>query len=269
MVLSLHISFWVSKHFTFKDNFFFIFIIEYLLNSPLSFVWVFLLILVKFASSFYSSKVFHTSFNWNYFHWRISDSKSLCPSRTLQSILVVLNSAVVWMNLILPLISNFSILLSKLLGTVLSVSTIISYPFYLHVAQFVRGFFCSLERFKYFIYHFIFFCLLQHNIHLLFFCISSIFASKWVNLRALFWAAIILLGFYEYKSMTPEHSKIFAQDLLAWMTSSTACRSQILGEVNCNHGFTFLTDYAQLTLVCCTVNKINNSKSQQFTHCSL
>ena len=57
----------------------------------------------QFHSYFHSMQDFHTSFNW-----RLSNSKSFHVSKTLLSILVDFNSAMVWMALILPLISNFS-----------------------------------------------------------------------------------------------------------------------------------------------------------------
>ena len=60
---------------------------------------------------------FHTNFNWWYF---TCDSKSAQASRTLLSILVDLNTAVVWLILILPLISDSTCVLSKLLGPVSS-----------------------------------------------------------------------------------------------------------------------------------------------------
>ena len=45
------------------------------------------------------------------FHWSLSDSKSPQVSRTLLSILAVLNNAVVWMVSTRPLISKSSITL--------------------------------------------------------------------------------------------------------------------------------------------------------------
>ena len=50
-------------------------------------------------------------------HWILIDSKSLQVSRTLLSILADHNNAEVWMVSILPLIFNFSSLLSKPLRT--------------------------------------------------------------------------------------------------------------------------------------------------------
>ena len=52
------------------------------------------------------------------FHWGLSDSKSLQVTRTLLSILADLKTSVVWMVSIRPLISNYSNLFAKLLGTV-------------------------------------------------------------------------------------------------------------------------------------------------------
>ena len=53
---------------------------------------------------FHSMQVFHVSFDWS-----LSNSKSSQLSRTRLSILTDLNSAIVWMVLILPLNSNFPI----------------------------------------------------------------------------------------------------------------------------------------------------------------
>ena len=66
------------------------------------------------------------------FHRSLSDSKSPWVSRTLLSILANLSNAVTCIILILILISNSSILLSKPLGTVPSAPTTVGITFIFH-----------------------------------------------------------------------------------------------------------------------------------------
>ena len=71
------------------------------------------------------------------FHWKLSDSKSPQVSRTLLSILVDLNSTVIWIVSILPLISNSSSYLFKPILIDITVSLIF------------HSFLNSLDRSKY------------------------------------------------------------------------------------------------------------------------
>ena len=70
--------------------------------------------------------------------WNLNDSKSPQITRNLLSILANLNNAVVRIVSILSLIPNFSNLFSKLLGTVLRVSTIIGITFTLLYQSFFQ-----------------------------------------------------------------------------------------------------------------------------------
>ena len=56
-------------------------------------------------------QVFHTGFNWRFFHGSLSDSKSPQVSRTLFSKQADLNNAVVYITSILPLIFNIPLVL--------------------------------------------------------------------------------------------------------------------------------------------------------------
>ena len=79
------------------------------------------------------------------FHWRLSDSKSLQVSRTLLSILTVLNNAVVWMVSTRTLTSKSSSPFSNPLVTVrktpITIGIIVTFMFY--------RFFNSLARSRY------------------------------------------------------------------------------------------------------------------------
>ena len=79
------------------------------------------------------------------FHWSLSDSKFPQVSRTLFSILAVLNNVVVWMISTCPLISKSSSLFNNPLVTVLkapiAIGIIVTFMFY--------SFFYSLARSKY------------------------------------------------------------------------------------------------------------------------
>ena len=77
------------------------------------------------------------------FYWILSDTKSPQVSRTLLSILVDLNSLVVWMVLLIPVITNSSSLFSEPLQTNPSAPNIIGITSNL-------TFFISLTRSKYF-----------------------------------------------------------------------------------------------------------------------
>ena len=66
------------------------------------------------------------------FQWNLRDSKSRQVSMTLHSILAVLNSSMVLMVPILPLVSNSSGLFSKPLGTVPSAPPTITITFMFH-----------------------------------------------------------------------------------------------------------------------------------------
>ena len=66
-----------------------------------SFLVLFFIIII------YSLRVFHISVNW-WSHWSLSDNKSRQVSRTLLSILVVLNNVVVWMVSIRPISKSSS-----------------------------------------------------------------------------------------------------------------------------------------------------------------
>ena len=90
-----------------KLNFFFPFLNYDWYGKPLNIV--FLLSLKLFAFTIiYSLRVFHISVSWWSFHWNLSDSKSPQVSRTLLSILTVLNNAIVWMVSIRPPASKSS-----------------------------------------------------------------------------------------------------------------------------------------------------------------
>ena len=71
-------------------------------------IWVLLIPLQKYESTFslmLTANFLH-QFQLVVFHWSLSYSKSSQDSRTLLNILADLNSAVIWMVSILPLISN-------------------------------------------------------------------------------------------------------------------------------------------------------------------
>ena len=67
-------------------------------------------------------KVFHNSVSRWFFHWSLSDSKSLQVSRTFLSILVELNKAVVWIVSTCPLILKSSSSFTNSFGSVASAS---------------------------------------------------------------------------------------------------------------------------------------------------
>ena len=72
------------------------------------------------------------------FHWSLSDSKSPQVSRTLLSILAVLNNAVVWMVSTRPPTSKSSSPFSNPLVTVLNATNYNWYNCHLHVPQFFQ-----------------------------------------------------------------------------------------------------------------------------------
>ena len=83
---------------------------------------------------YYSLRVFHISFSGWFFHWSLSDSESPRVSRTLLSILAVLNSAVVWMVLTHPKTSKSSNPLNNPFATVpkalIAIGTIVTFMFH-------------------------------------------------------------------------------------------------------------------------------------------
>ena len=79
------------------------------------------------------------------FHWSLSENKSLQVSRTLLSILVVLNNAVVWMVSIRPPTSKSSSLISNPLVTVPNAPITIG----IIVTCMFHSFFNSLARSRY------------------------------------------------------------------------------------------------------------------------
>ena len=91
------------------------------------------------------------------FPWRPSDCKPPHVSRTLLSILVDLNSAVVWMNSILFVISSSSSLLVRPLRTVPKATTTTG----INVTIMFHSFFSSVTRPKYWsiFFHFLLFSL--------------------------------------------------------------------------------------------------------------
>ena len=106
------------------------------------FCWDFYIIIIIIITPFW---VFHTSISWWFFHWSLSDSKSLQVSSTLLSILTDLNNAVVWMVSIRLLISKSSNPCTNLLVTVprapITIGITIIFMFH--------SFFNSLARLKY------------------------------------------------------------------------------------------------------------------------
>ena len=107
------------------------------------YIYIYIYIYIKNGISEESS-----NFRLRWFSLNLSDSKSLKISRTLLSILSILlnlNSAVVWMILILPLIFNSLNLFSRSLGSIPSGFTaiVITIPFKFYC------FFSSLARSKY------------------------------------------------------------------------------------------------------------------------
>ena len=62
-------------------------------SSELTFIIIIIIIIIII----YSLRVFHISVIWWSFNWRLNDSKTPQVSRTLLSILAVLNNAAVWM----------------------------------------------------------------------------------------------------------------------------------------------------------------------------
>ena len=84
------------------------------------------------------------------FHWSVIDSKSPQVSRTLLSILAVLNNAVVWMVFTRPPTSNSSSPFSNPFVTVpnapITIGTIVTFIF--------RSFFNSLDRSRYLFFFF-------------------------------------------------------------------------------------------------------------------
>ena len=87
-----------------------------------------------FVIIIYSFRVFHIIVSWWFFHWSLSDSKSPQVSRTLLSILTVLNNAVVWMVSVRPSTSKFSGPFNSPLVTVpnapITISIIVTFMFH-------------------------------------------------------------------------------------------------------------------------------------------
>ena len=100
-------------------------------NMPL---WIFIIILL--LGEFFTLMAYH---------WRFSESKSHQVSRTLLSILVDLNNAVVWMFSTCSHISKSSSLFTKPLGIVLRASITIG----ITVTFMSRSFFSSLANSRY------------------------------------------------------------------------------------------------------------------------
>ena len=84
------------------------------------------------------------------FHWRLSDSKSPLVSRTLLSILAVLNNAVVWMVSTRPPTSKSSRIFNNPLVTVpkapITIDKIVTFIFH--------SFFNSLAKSYYYYYYY-------------------------------------------------------------------------------------------------------------------
>ena len=89
-------------------------------------------------------RVFHTSFSW-WSHWSLNDSKSPQVSKTLLSILAVLNNAVVWIVSTHPPTSKSSSPLNNLLVIVLKAPITIG----IIVFFMFHNFFNSLTRSRY------------------------------------------------------------------------------------------------------------------------
>ena len=108
-----------------------------LLTITLSEAHIYILLQVYY---FHCMQVFYFSFNWS-----ISD-KSIQVSRTLLSILADLNTAVVWMVLILPLVSSSPNLFSRLLGTIqqapTKISIAITFMFHSFISSTARSKYC-------------------------------------------------------------------------------------------------------------------------------
>ena len=117
------------------------------------------------------------------FHWSLSDSKSSQVSRTLSSILAVLNNVVVWMVSIRPPTSKFSSPFRNPLVTVpkapITIGIIVTFMFY--------SFFNFLARSRYlsFFSHSFSFILWSAGTAKLTFCKFSIFC--WLLLGQVFW----------------------------------------------------------------------------------
>ena len=82
----------------------------------------------------YSFRIFYISVVWCFFYWSLSDNKSPHISRTLLSILVVFNNAVVWMFFTRPPTSKSSRPFSNPLLTVpkapITIGTIVTLMFH-------------------------------------------------------------------------------------------------------------------------------------------
>ena len=100
---------------------------------------------ILFIIIIYSSRVFHISISWWFFHWSLSDSKSPQFSRTRLSILAVLSNTVVWIVSTRPLTSKSSRPFNNPLVTVpnatITIGTIVTFIFH--------SFFNSLARSRY------------------------------------------------------------------------------------------------------------------------
>ena len=95
-----------------------------------------LLLLLLLLSLFTPWEFFPISVSWCSLHWGLSDSKSPQVSRTLFSILAVLNNIVVWTISTSPLISKSSSLFKQSFGDCIKSTNHHWYNCYFHVPQF-------------------------------------------------------------------------------------------------------------------------------------
>ena len=112
------------------------------------------------------------------FHWSLSDSKSLQISRTLLSILAVLNNAVIWMVSTRPPTSKFSSPFSNPLVTVPNAPITIGIP----VTCMLYSFFNSLAKSRY----------LSFFLHSFSFLLWSAGTAKSTIFQVLFFLLIII-----------------------------------------------------------------------------
>ena len=143
-----------------------------------------------------------------FFHWSLSESKSLQVSRTLLSILADLNNAVGWMVSTCQLISNFSSLLSNPLWIVLTSPITIG----ITVTFISLVILCSLARSKYIFFFSLYTYLLLLLLLLIIFTPFWVFHSRvsrwflagvWVTtsllkspgLFSVFWLFSVMLSF--------------------------------------------------------------------------
>ena len=154
------------------------------------------------------------------FHWSLSDSKSSQVSRTLLSILAVLNNAVVWMVFTLPPTSKSSSPFSNPLVTVPNAPITIG----IIVTCMFRSFFSSLARSRYLSFFSHSFCFIlwyagtakSTILQVLFFCC-------WLLLSLVSWPGLgdqFIIVYYYYSSRVFHISISWWFFIGVWVTAS-------------------------------------------------